>query len=378
MRYGNLLIEGTISTPISSTDGINAENLVFELGDATVGDADGGSFTFKPGAGFGTGTGGSFNLLPFDSVAGSTTELRFNAINSTNYVAFKAADTITTDVVWTLPDADGTSNQVLSTDGAGELSWMSVPLLGYVNIAGDTGTAQADLVNDTLSFAGGVGITTVASDITDNDLLTISFSNHDMVSKPTPVLADQIVIFDSESSSSPAYTTFSNAFTTLNVVYGITANGIIARTADDTYASRTITASIVAGEEGIAITDGDGVAGNPTIGLDIDGLTDGTVEAGGEVTSIASYNGTSNVKVTPAEIVTSRIARGTFVNGDLVSGVIDIEHSLGVDNVLTQIYDEQNQMILPDTITLSDNDTVSVDITSFGTIGGTWSYIIFG
>ncbi|MBL8000254.1 MAG: hypothetical protein JNL32_16645, partial [Candidatus Kapabacteria bacterium] len=43
--------------------------------------------------------------------------------NGTNFVGFKAPNTIATSVTWTLPNADGTSGQVLRTDGAGNLSW---------------------------------------------------------------------------------------------------------------------------------------------------------------------------------------------------------------------------------------------------------------
>ena len=43
--------------------------------------------------------------------------------NGTNYVGFKAPASITTNLVWTLPSADGTANQVLQTDGSGVLSF---------------------------------------------------------------------------------------------------------------------------------------------------------------------------------------------------------------------------------------------------------------
>lgn len=49
--------------------------------------------------------------------------------NGTNYVGFQAPATIAADVLWTLPATDGTSNQVLKTDGAGTLSW-SAPTAG--------------------------------------------------------------------------------------------------------------------------------------------------------------------------------------------------------------------------------------------------------
>jgi hypothetical protein len=43
--------------------------------------------------------------------------------NGTNYVGFKAPASITTNLVWTLPSADGTANQILTTDGSGVLSF---------------------------------------------------------------------------------------------------------------------------------------------------------------------------------------------------------------------------------------------------------------
>ena len=53
--------------------------------------------------------------------------------NGTNYVGFQAPATIAADVLWTLPATDGTSNQVLKTDGAGTLSW-STPTAGGVSL----------------------------------------------------------------------------------------------------------------------------------------------------------------------------------------------------------------------------------------------------
>lgn len=49
--------------------------------------------------------------------------IRFYEDDSVNYVAFKSADSVGSNVTWTLPDSDGSSGQVLSTDGSGTLSW---------------------------------------------------------------------------------------------------------------------------------------------------------------------------------------------------------------------------------------------------------------
>ena len=50
-------------------------------------------------------------------------DLRFADSDSSNWVAFQAPATIASNVTWTLPNADGTNGQVLSTNGSGTLSW---------------------------------------------------------------------------------------------------------------------------------------------------------------------------------------------------------------------------------------------------------------
>jgi hypothetical protein len=52
-------------------------------------------------------------------------DLRFADSDSSNWVAFQAPATVASNVTWTLPNADGTSGQVLSTNGSGTLSWAS-------------------------------------------------------------------------------------------------------------------------------------------------------------------------------------------------------------------------------------------------------------
>lgn len=49
-------------------------------------------------------------------------ELRLT--QGSNYVGFQAGSP-TANLIWTLPDADGTSGTVLGTDGAGNLSWVN-------------------------------------------------------------------------------------------------------------------------------------------------------------------------------------------------------------------------------------------------------------
>ena len=56
----------------------------------------------------------------------ATNELRFYDTDNSNYVGFEAAGTIAADKIWVLPTADGSTDQVLKTDGAGNLGWATV------------------------------------------------------------------------------------------------------------------------------------------------------------------------------------------------------------------------------------------------------------
>jgi hypothetical protein len=50
-------------------------------------------------------------------------DLRFADADSSHWVAFQGPATVSSSVTWTLPAADGTTGQVLSTNGTGTLSW---------------------------------------------------------------------------------------------------------------------------------------------------------------------------------------------------------------------------------------------------------------
>jgi hypothetical protein len=53
----------------------------------------------------------------------SANDLRLADSDSSHYVGFKAPATVTTNKIWTLPSADGSADQVLKTDGSGNLSF---------------------------------------------------------------------------------------------------------------------------------------------------------------------------------------------------------------------------------------------------------------
>ncbi len=58
-----------------------------------------------------------------DITLNAQADLRFADSDSSHWVAFQAPATIASNVTWTLPSADGTSGQALTTNGSGTLSW---------------------------------------------------------------------------------------------------------------------------------------------------------------------------------------------------------------------------------------------------------------
>jgi hypothetical protein len=70
------------------------------------------------------------------------------------------------------------------------------------------------------------------------------------------------------------------------------------------------------------------------------------------------------------------LTRATFVNGDLAAGILTITHSKGLSapyTAMVVIFDNNNKQIIPDEITGATN-TVLIDLTSYGTLSGTWGY----
>jgi hypothetical protein len=74
-------------------------------------------------------------LLDGDLTLKGQADLRFADSDSSHYIALQAPATVAANVTLTLPAADGTSGQVLSTDGSGTLSW-STGSSGDVTLTG--------------------------------------------------------------------------------------------------------------------------------------------------------------------------------------------------------------------------------------------------
>jgi len=72
----------------------------------------------------------------------------------TDYVAFQAPASIAANVTWTLPNADGSSGQVLSTNGTGTLSWADASSATTVTTTSDNTDTTRYLVFSTSAQSG--------------------------------------------------------------------------------------------------------------------------------------------------------------------------------------------------------------------------------
>ena len=92
-----------------------------------------------------------------DITLNAQSDLRFADSDSSHYIAIQAPSTVAANVTLTLPAADGTNGQVISTNGSGTLSWASAAT-GDVTL---TGTQT--LTNKTLTDPAIIG--TILEDV---------------------------------------------------------------------------------------------------------------------------------------------------------------------------------------------------------------------
>ncbi|MBI2644291.1 MAG: hypothetical protein HYW95_02140 [Candidatus Wildermuthbacteria bacterium] len=167
----------------------------------------------------------ALQIDPFSTSTGNTGEVRLLelAANGTNYIGFKAPDSIASNVIWTLPSADGTSNQVLTTNGSGTLSWTTVSASGgaptdaqYVLLAADstlsaerilTGTANQITVTD----GGANGNVTLSLPQSIATSSSVTFGNLTLGTAGalrTSTSVDNTLVLQAYDVDGAAYTTF--------------------------------------------------------------------------------------------------------------------------------------------------------------------------
>ena len=120
-----------------------------------------------------------------DITLNAQSDVRFADSDSSNYIALQAPATVSSNVTFTLPDADGTANQVLKTDASGALGFTSVLLLSETtNGQTVTGGVRSNIV--TLTDAANI-----AYDMDDGNNATVTLGGNRTLDNPSNVTVGQ-------------------------------------------------------------------------------------------------------------------------------------------------------------------------------------------
>jgi hypothetical protein len=119
---------------------------------AVVTAADDQNITLSP-----AGTG--MLMITANAQLQAQADLRFADADSSNWVAFQAPSTVSANITWTLPAADGSTGQFLSTDASGTLSWAS----GSLSLTDQTASATTHYPLITTASSGTVTSANVSS-----------------------------------------------------------------------------------------------------------------------------------------------------------------------------------------------------------------------
>tara|TARA_Y100000361_G_scaffold34001_1_gene28517 strand:- start:1175 stop:2005 length:831 start_codon:yes stop_codon:yes gene_type:complete len=112
-------------------------------------------------------------------------DVRFADSDSSNYIALQAPATVSSNVTFTLPSADGTANQALKTDASGNLGFASF-LLATETTNGQVVTGGVRGAITTLTDAA-----TIAIDMDDNNNFKVVLGGNRTLGNPTNVVEGQ-------------------------------------------------------------------------------------------------------------------------------------------------------------------------------------------
>jgi hypothetical protein len=120
-----------------------------------------------------------------DITLNAQSDVRFADSDSSNYVALQAPATVSSNVVFTLPSADGTANQALKTDASGNLGFASYLLLSETtNGQTVTGGVRANIV--TLTDAANISY-----DMDDGCNAAVTLAGNRTLDNPTNITPGQ-------------------------------------------------------------------------------------------------------------------------------------------------------------------------------------------
>ena len=275
-----------------------------------------------------------------NATTGGSLQIKEGTNNGTHHVQLKAPNSLSGNVAFTLPSADGNSGEFLKTNGSGELSFDSVST--SFTLSDGTSTATYNTGSGTLSFAALSSTIELSADSGSNDSYTtgnvLTFEGGSGIT--TTVSDDKITIAgDDASTSAKGVAQFSSSdFSVSSGAVSIKANGV----SNNQLANTTVSYG------GVSLALG---ATDATPAFD---LTDATNYP------TSSLTGT----ITNAQLANKSITIGTSsvdLGGDVkdINGVeqLDVDHIRLDGNTISSTGGTNN-------IVLDPNSTGTVDVSS--------------
>jgi len=242
-----------------------------------------------------------------NSTTGGSMKFKEGTANGTDHVALKAPNSLGASVTFTLPNADGSAGQFLTTNGSGELSFGTVTQT--LSIAADSGSNDSVSTGETITFTGGTGIDTT---VTNNEITV------DIDSTVATLTGSQTLT--NKTLTAPVISTISNTGTlTLP-----TSTGTVALVSDIPTNNNQLTngASYITASSTDTLTNKSIDAANNTLtNIPNSALTNTSVSFGGVSVALGASDATPAFDLADATNLPTTSLTGTITNAQLAGSI---------------------------------------------------------